>query len=188
LDFLDSLSLKAETFIDMVTNICEGLIRHGFRRILIVNGHGGNSPMIAVAARKVKDLFGVSIAYTSYYTLPSEEIDKVREERLGGHADEIETSLILYLRPELVEMNLAIKEIPEPKGIYILPDNLRPERVGFAQDFKDFTKSGVRGNPTIATPEKGKILYEIYVKSIADLILSFATWDLGVQERPTHQP
>jgi creatinine amidohydrolase len=101
------LSLSNGTFIRVVAEICESLARSGFRRIVIVNGHGGNDEAIRVAARDVALIQPVSIAAASYWTIAGPAlVDEGRAGEIGtlpGHAGAFETSLVLALRPDLVD-------------------------------------------------------------------------------------
>src|SRR5437867_6450480 len=101
------LSLSLTTFIQVVEEVCESLALSGFKRIAIVNGHGGNDAAIRVAATDVSLAHRVSVAAASYWTIAARaliEDGRVREVgQLPGHAGGFETSLVLALRPELVD-------------------------------------------------------------------------------------
>jgi creatinine amidohydrolase len=101
------LSLSLTTFIQVVKEVCESLALSGFKRIAIVNGHGGNDAAIRVAATDVSLAHPVSVAAASYWTIAAGalvEDGRVRElGQLPGHAGAFETALVLALRPELVD-------------------------------------------------------------------------------------
>src|SRR5579884_2753997 len=102
------LSLSIATFTRVVVEVCDSLVRSGFRRIAVINGHGGNDEAIRVAAREIGLTHPeVTIAASSYWTIAHQAL--VDEGGLGelgqlpGHAGAFETSLVMALRPELVD-------------------------------------------------------------------------------------
>jgi creatinine amidohydrolase len=101
------LSLALPTFIQVVEELCESLVLSGFKRIVIVNGHGGNDAAVRVAATDVALAHSVSIAAASYWTIAAPALvadGRVREiGQLPGHAGAFETSLVMALREELVD-------------------------------------------------------------------------------------
>lgn len=100
------LSLSTGTFVQVLRELGDSLYRSGFRRIAIVNGHGGNDELVRVAARDIANAHPVTIAATSYWTVAWRELAPLAEaDGLGGlpgHAGQFETSLVMALRPELV--------------------------------------------------------------------------------------
>jgi len=117
LDFPGSVTLRWNVFVESLLDQCRSLVRHGFDRILIVNGHGSNIPLVNMAARLINVEFRDAVCASSFYlTSPRslELIEEIRRSELGGmaHACELETSLYLAIRPDLVQMEHAVKEIP----------------------------------------------------------------------------
>lgn len=99
------LSLPSATFVQVVSDVCGGLIASGFRKVAIVNGHGGNDEAVRVVARDLANAHSVAVAATSYWLL-AQGSDAFAEARgagsVPGHAGHFETSLMLALRPDLV--------------------------------------------------------------------------------------
>ncbi len=99
------LSLPSATFIQVVSDVAAGLIASGFRKIAIVNGHGGNDEAVRIVARDLANAHPVAVAATPYWQL-AQSADAFAEARGGGplpgHAGHFETSLMLALRPDLV--------------------------------------------------------------------------------------
>ncbi len=108
-----TITLKYHTFVEVLTQVAASVHAHGFKKIFFLNGHGGNSPIIAAMRRKLAEEEGVSssIGYNYWDISPTpEEMEAVSETDKGfiAHAGEIETSLQLYLQPELVDIGSAV--------------------------------------------------------------------------------
>jgi len=99
------LSLPSVTFIQVVSDVAAGLIASGFRKLLIVNGHGGNEEAVRIVARDLANSHPVAVAATDYYIFASASLAVAEALSVGpvpGHAGHFETSLMLALRPDLV--------------------------------------------------------------------------------------
>jgi len=160
-----SLSLRHETFINLLVDICRSLKHHGINKIAIVNGHGGNAAPGYLAARRARDELGLKMVFISYWSLiPREISDSILETKIiPGHACEFETSLALAIYPELVS-----KEIPHAVET---PWRLQ----GFVYDTDEITGDGYVGDPSLATAEKGEKLIDAAVKGLVSLLKDFIT-------------
>jgi creatinine amidohydrolase len=180
MDFPGTLTIAWDTFIKYVKDVCLSLAHHGFTRILIVNGHGSNTAPLEMAARlTVVETEGrVLCASVNHWGVrPVRELGKtLRDSEFGGtsHACEYETSLYLALRPELVEMDKAVDE-----KIYVPPsfqtDLLAGKRADGATAslmpfWSSLTDSGVRGDATKATREKGEAFLEAAIEGVIELV------------------
>lgn len=157
----------------------------GFDAVFFVNGHGGNDPLTSVAVQTIAAASDVPVEVlgVTYYYLAEPIIHELRDSEMGGmsHAGEFETSLMLYLRPELVhEDTLEVNVRSERKGGYahsfqdFFEDEggagrVNPLSVSASESTKDRT-SGVTGDPTLATPEKGEIIFDFVRGELADLL------------------
>jgi len=166
--FSGSLSLRPETFIDSIYDFAWSLKKHGLSKIVIVNGHGGNMAAIKVAARKIYDELDLISASLSYWELldggKAKEILNTYP-RLPGHACEFETSLSYVIQPELVRKDQITGS-----------DKIASSRYEpfFAKIEVEFSKSGVsRGDPRLATPEKGRKLIDIISGEMAAFLKRF---------------
>ena len=145
LDFPGTVTLRWNVFVEYLLDIGRSLCRHGFDRILIVNGHGSNQPLVEMAARLLNVEHPRAVCMASWYLASTESkalLAELRESEPGGmaHACELETSLYLALQPELVQMDRAVREIPaahaqRPHGLGGRPALVhaaleRPHRVG----------------------------------------------------------
>src|SRR5215212_3772818 len=170
--FAGTLTLTAETFSAVVSELLGSLLRHGFRRLLVVNGHGGNSALVREAVQQLTGRAQVLAASVDYWALARATADDVRDSPPGGmaHACEFETSLMLHLRPESVRRELVQREIPEPRFAQERVDLVSPGPVTAGWQTHRLSSSGVLGAPDLATAEKGERLFEACVDGLAGLI------------------
>jgi creatinine amidohydrolase len=183
LAFPGSISLDPRPYADMVKGICQSLVTGGFRRIFLLNGHGGNQVPVPVALRELKSELkgtpGLHIAFASYWWLGQEAISSVRESPLGGvsHAGEMETSIILALHPERVALD-RVRRDGETKGSsYITPKDLqRSTKVVMVEDFEEISETGTIGHPDVASADKGEQFLSGIVEALIAFVKDFATW------------
>src|SRR5271170_2877914 len=169
IDFPGTIHIETETFIAFCLNITKSVAYHGFEKILLVNGHGSNTPLIDLIARKtVLSTHSLCFA-TGYYQFLLKAFESIRETKVMAHADEFETSLYLHLAPERVRMDLAVKD-DDRMGKFVSSDSTRNYPVRFTDIWGRWTKTGVHGDPTKATAEKGKILFEASVAGLIDVV------------------
>jgi creatinine amidohydrolase len=157
-EYPGSTTLSLETSRDMFVDICRVLSKYGPRRFYALNT--GVSTMRALApAAEILKTEGIHFAYTNFLEAGAAAEKAVSRQEGGTHADEIETSIMLYIAPETVDMSKAVKDYhPSPKG-------------GLTRDPKKpgaYSASGVYGDATLATREKG----EVVVKAIMETVLS----------------
>jgi len=142
-----TVTLKYHTFVELLTQVAASIHAHGFQKILFLNGHGGNSAVVAAMRTKLAAEEGISVVGYTYWELPSvsEEWKKISQSDKGfvGHAAEIETSMQLYLQPELVDMGAAVW-VP-----------------------------GVFGDPSTATREKGERLHNAAVNALVGILRDY---------------
>jgi creatinine amidohydrolase len=170
--FPGTVTLSQETFRTTVAEVCRSLARHGFRRLLVVNGHGGNTSLNAATVQQLGFEAPVHVLAVDYWTFARPVLDDVRESPTGGmgHACEFETSLMLHLRPESVRRDLVVREIVQPRYSSERFDLF--EAGGFSAHWKthELSRSGVMGAPDLATGEKGRRLFEACADGLASLI------------------
>jgi creatinine amidohydrolase len=179
LDFPGSLSLKTSTYVASIEEISACLFGQGFRRLLLLNGHGANTDYLRVAARNVRDTAEMLVAVAPYWTLAQRGIAAVRESPVGGicHACEMETSLMLHLDEASVRKHKIQDEVPRPISPRIVLDLLAAD-VSVNHNVRDFSESGVLGSPSLATKEKGRLFLDAIVDAVAEFLIDFARWDL----------
>lgn len=194
MDFPGTITIRWDTFIQYVKDVCVSLAHHGFSHILIVNGHGSNTAPLELAARlTVLESEGETLcASVNHWGLQKARQvgNATRESGFGGasHAGEYETSLYLALRPDLVDMDQATDE-SSPLPPSFQTDLLKGKRADASAAhlmpyWSSMTESGVRGQATLATREKGEIFLEAAIKGLIELIREFKT--AAVQPRRNH--
>ena len=176
MDFPGAITIGAETFIRYGVDVCKSLAHHGFKRMLIVNGHGSNTPFVDIIARLTVVETGALAAAVNYWAAPGvrEVAESLREsDKVGGmnHACEFETSLYLALRPDLVDMTKAVREIGHAPTKNYWTDLVAGDGpLAMMEHWSALSESGVMGDPTKATAEKGGRLLEAAAKGIVELI------------------
>ncbi len=164
-----TLTLSAATLLQVLAEMGRGVALLPARRLVFVNGHGGNSALLQIACRDIRRETGLA----TFLMHPAAPVDQGRhgmdaEASLGIHAGHEETSLMLHLRPDLVRLDLAERQVPE----YLTPFR----HVGFGKPVSfgwlsgDFGTGGVIGDPTSATAEDGCRRFDQIVSTGVDAL------------------
>lgn len=176
MDFPGTMSAAPRTYIDMLVDVIENFVTHGFRRIVLVNGHGGNNVPGEQAIFEVRqkhrtrdDLMLVFACYWALGCKPHEE-DTSFEQHAMQHACEWETSMILALAPQLVGDYQNVEPV-EPAGA------LDPARRAWTT--KDRTAAGHIGNPCVASAAKGETLLRLFTADVVKLLERVIAHDWG---------
>jgi creatinine amidohydrolase len=144
--FPGTVTLQPATLIALIEDIVASVVAHGFRRVLVVNGHGGNIGVTDVLAATLGERFykHARIACLTYFQLAREAIAQLRRSAPGGmgHACEFETAVMQHVRPELVDPSRAAVTYPDPGSCYLSTDLLGGSRVRTYHDFADLSESG----------------------------------------------
>lgn len=179
MDFPGTIDIGMEHMLHFVLDITRSVARHGFNRILLADGHGSNMPILDLVARRtVLETQALCGAFL-WPSLAREVIEEIREsEKPGGmaHACELETSVYLYLDGSRVQMKEAKKEIGLPSSQFVWMDLMSSSPVLLMDHWTRFSKSGVVGDPTLASKEKGKRIFEAVVQSLIHLVREFRNY------------
>lgn len=170
--FAGTISLRLETLTALIGDICASIAAHGFRRILLLNGHGGNAgALVAIVTQLSADL-GLFVATTSYWTLIPDVLGETGTSGPGGmgHAGEMETSLALYLRPGSVATDRLRADLPATASSRRSIDLRASGPVSQPLDLERDTREGVIGDPTAATIEKGQVFVDALVERLVEVI------------------
>ncbi len=156
LEYPGSTHLRHETARDLVVDIVRSIALHGPRRFYILNtGVSTRRPLMD--AVEILHTDGTLVRFTDILRVAQAEEEQLREQRWGTHADELETSMMLYLAPDRVDLSRAVRDDSPnaPGGLTRNPDGNGT-----------YSASGVWGDPTLATAEKGRILVEATVRDL----------------------
>jgi len=171
-----TISIRPEILIEMLFDVLSSLATHGFRRFVIVNGHRiANLPWIQISAEKAQRQLDVKVVVYDPAFM-SKEIAAHMGFGGVGHAEEIETSHMLHIMPNLVQMENA-KDYPSPERKLYHVDPRSPNDTlcyvpGTAKDLTQESQEsgGTTGRPSLATAEKGKKLHEHLVARLVEVI------------------
>ena len=155
MDFPGSITLRAKVFIDVLHDICASLRHHGFRRFVLLNGHGGNRSSLEVLGQELFVEFGLTVNTLAYWDLVPDLVKSLKKSKSKGmgHSGELETSLMLHLAPHLVNQ-------PDiPKGVLGVEDEGPTEGIKRYVNMKEHSAEGVIGMPSAASAEIGAKLY-----------------------------
>ena len=170
-DFPGTLSLDAECLVAAWLSLGRWIGRAGARRLLILNSHGGNSPVVSLAAMRMRAELGMLVATTGWEALARpNEMAPAGAAKQDWHAGWIETSVMLHLRPELVVMEQALSgSLRHPAGLP--PNGPAP----WAWMAADLSSHGVIGDPRCASASLGAHLIERAVGGLRELLDRMAT-------------
>ena len=175
-----TLSLSAETLQHVLVEIGEGVYRAGLRKLILANSHGGNSAVLTTVARELRVRFGMLVVATHWrsFGLPEGMYDAV-ESRYGIHAGDIETSLMLSFRNELVNLDKAKNFVSS--AIAMEKEFSRLSPIGnhaFGWIAQDLNIEGAVGDAGKATAEKGKATAECQVEGFIALLRDMTAFPL----------
>ncbi|TFH05819.1 MAG: creatininase family protein [Candidatus Thorarchaeota archaeon] len=174
MDFKGTITLSESTLANVIVDVCKSLEHHGFNRIILVNGHGGNETALSNALHTMSGVVNAKIFVVDWWSMGADKIREVATPPVY-HACDMETSLAWHLNQRVLDE----KRIDEPgRSIvpgFIEPDMLAPPpRASTAYVMKDITDSGVVGYSTKATKEKGKQVADVVLERLEDFILKIA--------------
>lgn len=167
LNYPGSQHLRVQTFVALLDDVFDGLVRQGARRIAVVNTGVSTEAPLQIAVRNTLVRHGIRIAVADIRQL-GKSASHMLEQKLGGHGDEHETSLMLAIAPEKVRMELARKDygnmLDEPKTVFYRPVVFGPD----PDSGPDYSATGVRGDPTLATREKGEAMLAAMIDDLVE--------------------
>jgi creatinine amidohydrolase len=174
MDLPGTLSAAPRVYLDLLNGLYENFLAHGFRRLVIVNGHGGNDVPGKQAVfetrqrhRHRKDLLLLFATYWNLVESPHKAHPDLKQTRMG-HACEWETSMVLRLAPHLVGDLSKVAEVP-------FGNPFEPASRGWVMG--DRSEPGHIGAPRSATAEKGEALFRDFADGLVNLLNRVAAWD-----------
>lgn len=162
-----SQHLRSDTFISLLKDILLKFAVDGVRHLAVVNTGVSTEAPLRIAVRDVFEATGLRVSTADIRTL-GQATDGLLEQRMGGHGDEAETSMILAIEPDRVRMDLAEQDyggrVDAPDSVFYRPSVFEPgEDAGV-----DYSKTGVFGDPSLATAEKGRAILDEMARELID--------------------
>lgn len=169
--------LSLDTLQSVLDDIGRCLATLPARKLVFLNGHGGNSTLLGTANRELRLRHGLA-TFLAHPGVPADQggLSAEHEHGMGIHGGHDETSMMLHLRPELVDMSLATRNVPEwmRTNRYVRFGG----KVGFGWLSNDFGTDGHIGDPTAANAEHGAVLLDAAVTAFGEALAEVAAWPL----------
>jgi len=165
--FKGTISINNDTLATLVYDVGISLARNGIKKLVIVNGHGGNAPSLNFAAQRINQDARIFVCVDTGET-SDVDVDDLIETPNDVHAGEIETSTSLAVRPQLVRMDRLQMEVPEFTSRYL--DFSSKHGVSWYAHTHKISNSGVMGDPTKASVEKGEQVWEIMIAHLVKFV------------------
>lgn len=161
-DIPGTVSIQQHHVESIIKDVAHSVSRYGVKLLVLVNGHDSNKTSMKYAARELMDELDMPVIYMFYPNLEQIRSEICESPTWHGmvHACEFETSLMLAVKPELVNMEKAVKEYPEKPSLY------GKSTISLG----DLSKSGIYGDATLATKEKGEEMLEKYLDLMEALV------------------
>jgi len=164
--FSGSLWVKPETFKNYISEIIESMYFHGIKKVIFVNGHGGNREPLREVARHLEMEKDIKTIVWTWFESIEKEITNIFNFRPPFHASEAETSMLLNFTPQFIIKDNYLKSAEGSSnewGKYY-------EGTIVSQEVRDFSQSGATGNPVNTDPEKGERMLELAGKNLKKLV------------------
>jgi creatinine amidohydrolase len=170
--------LSANTLMSVLDDIGRSIASTSARRVLFINGHGGNSALVQVMNRELRLKYGLQ-TFLAHPHIPADQggTSAASELGMGIHGGLDETSVMLHLKPELVDMSLAVRRVPEALA---KNEHVRfGGKVAFGWLSNDFFPDGHIGDPTGATAEIGERMFNSAVEDLCGALQEISRFDFG---------
>jgi creatinine amidohydrolase len=192
MDFPGTITIGWDTFTRYCYDVGASLARHGFRRLLYLNGHGSNQNLVETAARLVGVDYPEVLAAAAFHSSSGRTlalVEELRESGPGGmaHACELETSMYLAIDPAAVAMDKAVDERGYPAGEHARMD-WTDGPLKLMPWWSSFSRTGVQGDATKATAEKGERLLRAAAEELAEYVRELRAKPLPVRREPGETP
>jgi len=165
--FPGTISISNEAMASYIYDIGKSLAANGIEKLLIINGHGDNSPTLNFAAQMLNRDFGIFVCVDTGES-SDQDINALAKTEEDVHAGEIETSTALATRPHLVKLELAQADIPRFSNRYLRFSSER--KVSWFAHTDHMSRTGIIGDPTKASAEKGRRMWDIMIAHLISLV------------------
>lgn len=182
MSFGGTVTLDNAAFAALVEGVVRSVLRHGFKRIVLLNAHGGNENALRSIADDLTPKLGVPIVQFTYWYAAAVPIAKILETQGGlSHACEAETSMMMAVRPDLVARDrIPLAKVNRTPDV----DDVVGGGVYMWRSIGSRSASGVLGNPEAASAEKGERLFDAISTSLADKLCNKDLWHLPWTSAP----
>ncbi|PYZ94756.1 creatininase [Salipaludibacillus keqinensis] len=175
-DFPGTISLSSTHLQGIILDIARSLSRSGFRRLVLYNSHGGNVDLLNMVAREIHIETDMMVFITSSGSSNIGDIFTEEELEWGIHGGDVETSMVMAVKPSWVHEELRTSEFPPIKDhAYLSLKN----KVRVAWKINDLSKGGTAGDATKATAEKGEIVLLRSAEEMAEALEEMATFEIS---------
>lgn len=174
MDFAGTMSAEPRVYLDLLCGLLENFIAHGFKRLLILNGHGGNDvpgkQAVFEVRQRHRDRRDLLLLFATYWNLCAQpqSAHPALKQKTMGHACEWETSMVLRISPHLVKDHRNVAEVPFGKPF-------EPATRGWTMP--DRSVPGHIGDPREASEEKGEALLAMFAQGAVEMIERMTAWD-----------
>lgn len=171
-----TITVRTRVFMDYVFDVCASALSMGFCKLALLDCHGHHSGLLNTVSRELCDAADVAIAILSPARLSAEAFNAVRRSPQGGaiHGGEWETSLLLHIDPEVVDLERAVAEPMRYCSDFVASDNfLGAQRVTWSTWYLQESTSGIYGDPTVATAETGEVIMRAVVEEGSRFLREF---------------
>jgi creatinine amidohydrolase len=171
--FPGTLSASVDSYISFASDTIASVAQAGFRKLLLLNSHGGNvAPLDVVLVKACERFPDTRVFASTYWNAAAPELRELRESELGGmgHACELETSLVLACRPDLVDMTQLAPDGLQAISPFLGKDMLAGGSVSVSRRFEEISQNGGVGDPRTASAEKGKRFFSAIVTKLKALV------------------
>lgn len=173
MSFSGTISTSVETFLAMAFEMLGSIAQAGFRKILVINSHGGNVSALDLVLTKCREAHPKTrMVGVTYWNVAATQLRELRESPIGGmgHACELETSLVLAARPELVRKDLLVPDGRQAVSEFAGKDMLQGGSIAISRHFSEISHNGAVGDPTTASAEKGERFFGAIINRLAILV------------------
>ena len=172
IDFPGTIGIDVQNLINYLLDITKSLAYHGFKKILVVSGHGSNTSICDLVARKTIIETKATCASLFYGVLGREIVNEIITTQVS-HACEWETSLYLYIASDRVQLEKATRDLHTIPSEFTTRGMLMPAPISLMEWWSSFSKTGTVGDPTLATFEKGEKIFQETVNGMVRLVKEF---------------
>ena len=174
LGFCGTIAINHDTLRHLVLDILHSVSKHGVEKAILLNSHGGNQAVLQTVVEETAAERKIEAILITYWNLVSEAVARNRRSAHGGisHACELETSLKLFLKPDDVKKD-RLTDHTVSGNAYSSPEMFAANKISYPKPFDQLSSEGHIGNPTVATKEFGKVIFEAAVEELCRVMTLF---------------